>query len=92
MCEINGTFNSSVRASGLNVMFLIYGSAILKGLGQETVFGAFSCGTKTFGVFSWIKPCFLLVLALESFMENPLDNLNLCLNIYFIYYNSNFHL
>jgi hypothetical protein len=45
MCEINGTFNASSRASGLNVMFLIYVSAIVKGLGHEIVFVAFSRGT-----------------------------------------------
>ncbi len=73
MCEINGTFIASSRASGVHVMFLIYGSAILKGLGHETVFVTFSCGTKTFGVFSWMKPCFLLVLALESFMGKSPD-------------------
>jgi hypothetical protein len=53
MCEINETFNASSRASGLNVMFLIYVSAIVKGLGHEVVFVAFSCGTKTFGTFSY---------------------------------------
>jgi hypothetical protein len=58
MCEINGTFNASSRASGLNVMFLIYVSAILKGLGRETVFGAFSCGTKNVAHFLLLNTLF----------------------------------
>jgi hypothetical protein len=58
MCEINGTFNASSRASGLNVMFLIYVSAILKGLGHETACVAFSCGTKKIGAFSLAESLF----------------------------------
>ncbi len=74
MCEIKGTFNASSRASGLNVMFLIYVSVILKGLGHETVFVAFRAALKNLAHFLWLNPCFLLVLALESFMGKPLDN------------------